>query len=56
MIISTMVTLYNEDFFPDEVIGSVHIGSASDNEDGRHHWKQALQFPDTPCIKCYPIN
>merc|ERR1712192_40192 len=39
-----------------ELLGSVHLGFASDNEDGREQWKEALQSPDTPCIKCYPLN
>ena len=44
------------DSLPDEVVGSVHLGFASDNQDGREQWKEAFQFPDTPCINCYPLN
>ena len=40
----------------DEVVGSVRLGAESGDEDGRQHWIQALQFPDTPCVKWYPMK
>ena len=57
-ITMTMILMkrFYVDFLPDEVVGSVHLGFASDNQDGWEQWKEALQFPDTPCIKCYPLN
>ena len=44
------------DSLPDEDLGSVHLGFASDSEDGRDQWTEALQSPDTPCIKFYPLK
>ena len=57
-ITMTMILMkrFYVDSLPDEVVGSVHLGFASDNQDGREQWKEALQFPDTPCIKCYPLS